>query len=85
MERTIIEKSVLETFKSLVAKNLKDKVTLTASFRDELGIDSIQLVSMISVFENTLNFDSLSAISEVDFNVINTGNDIVDLVLKYQK
>lgn len=85
MERSIVEKKVLETFKSLVAKNLKDKVNLTASFRDELGIDSIQLVSMISVFENTLNFDSLSAISEVDFNVITNGNDIVDLVLKYQK
>ena len=85
MDRKRIEKKVIETFKSMVAKNMRSNVTLEADFRNELGIDSIQLVSMVTVFEEALNFDTMLAIAEVEFDEIKTGNDIVDMVLKYQK
>ncbi|SFU54204.1 acyl carrier protein [Butyrivibrio sp. M55] len=85
MDRKKIEKKVIETFKSMVVKNIRPNVTLEADFRNELGIDSIQLVSMVTVFEEVLNFDTMLAIAEVEFDEIKTGNDIVDMVLKYQK
>lgn len=85
MDRSKIEKKVIETLQGLVAKNKKKEVNLEVNFREELGIDSIQLVSMIAVFEESLNFDSLAAISEVDFSAVLNGNDIVDIVIKYQK
>ena len=83
MNIEVVEAKVLETLQSLVPK--KKTVTLEKNFREELGIDSIQLVSMIALFEEELNFNSLDAISEVDLTEILTGKDIVNVIMKYQK
>ncbi|SFR96991.1 hypothetical protein [Anaeromicropila populeti] len=85
MDDEKIKKVVLEIIKSIVPKNMKKTVTLEMELRDELNLDSIKLISLVTILEEKANFDSMLASSEVDFTEIMSGNDLVKVVLEYQK
>ncbi|OPZ93174.1 MAG: Acyl carrier protein [Firmicutes bacterium ADurb.Bin419] len=85
MNKEKVEKVILEIIKSIVPKNQKNKVNLASSLREDLNLDSIKLISLVTILEEKANFDSMLASSEVDFTQILTGTDVVNIVLQYQK
>ncbi len=67
---------VFERVKKIVVENLEveeDKVTETASFIDDLGADSLDLVELVMAFEEEFNIEIPDEVQE---NIRTVGNAI---------
>ncbi len=75
--------SVEEKVKSLIVDQLgveKDKVTPEASFTDDLGADSMDVVEMVMAFEDNFSIK----IPEQEEQNIRTVQDAIDFIKKQQ-
>ncbi|WP_297425316.1 phosphopantetheine-binding protein [Clostridium sp.] len=69
------EKIVLKILKSLV-KNIKN-INLDSKLQDDLGMDSIKLISLAVELAQKTNVDMLEISEKVDFSKIITVRDVV--------
>ena len=80
MEANEIEKKVT----SLVADQMgieKNKITLDTSFKNDLNSDSLDMVELVMVFEDTFNI----TISESDMENMQFVGQVVDYICDHQK
>ena len=80
MEANEIEKKVT----SLVADQMgieKNKITLDTSFKNDLNSDSLDMVELVMVFEDTFNI----TISENDMENMKFVGQVVDYICDHQK
>lgn len=70
---------VLDRVKSIVVDKLgvdADEVTLEASFKDDLGADSLDVVELVMELEEAFNLE----ISDDDAKQINSVGDVVNYI-----
>ena len=74
---------MLEQIKKMVADNLgveESKITENASFKDDLGADSLDLFEMVMALEEAFNVE----IPSEDLEKIKTIKDVKDYIEKLQ-
>jgi acyl carrier protein len=77
-----VEKSVEEKVKDIIVEQLKvdrDEVTLEASFIEDLGADSLDLVELIMAMEEEFGLE----ISDEDAEKIQTVQDAVNYITEH--
>ena len=77
-----MEKSVEEKVKDIIVEQLKvdrDEVTLEASFIEDLGADSLDLVELIMAMEEEFGLE----ISDEDAEKIQTVQDAVNYITEH--
>lgn len=75
---------IFEKVKKIVVEQLgvdEDLVTLDASFIDDLGADSLEIVDLIMAFESEFGV----SISDEDAENMSTVQDAVDYLLEHAK
>jgi len=72
--------AVAEKVKSIIAENLdvdEQEITADASFTEDLGADSLDIVELVMAFEEAFGIE----IPDEDVDSVNTVGDCVALVL----
>jgi len=75
--------ALFEQIRDLIADRLGvdvDKVTPEASFKDDLGADSLDLVELVMELEDEFDLE----ISDEDAEKINTVQDVLDYIKAHQ-
>lgn len=75
--------ALFEQIRELIADRLGvevDKVTPEASFKDDLGADSLDLVELVMELEDEFDLE----ISDEDAEKINTVQDVLDYIKAHQ-
>ncbi len=85
MKKEKIEKELIKLIVQFAPEGKQKDISLSWSLRDDLGLDSIKMFSLITVLDQKLNFDSIEATANVDLTEVNTCQDVLELVLEYQK
>lgn len=70
---------VMDILKDIVTKKNVKLIRPEVNLRKELGIDSIKMIAITAMLMEK-NIDVLSAGSNVDFNTIETVQDVIDCV-----
>jgi len=74
-----VEKSVEEKVKDIIVEQLKvdrDEVTLEASFIEDLGADSLDLVELIMAMEEEFGFE----IADEEAEKMRTVQDVINFI-----
>ncbi|MBE3595844.1 MAG: acyl carrier protein [Hydrogenibacillus sp.] len=75
--------ALFEKIRAIIADRLgveEEKVTPEASFKDDLGADSLDLVELVMEFEDEFEME----ISDEDAEKINTVQDVLDYIKSHQ-
>lgn len=83
MEKTkeIIREEVVSKIKMQLTQELEEEITGTSLLREEINIDSLDMVLMIGDVEDTYGI----SIDETMMPALQTVDDVVDLVMKEGK
>jgi acyl carrier protein len=79
-----VSDKIFEKVKKIIVEQLgvdEDLVTLDASFIDDLGADSLEIVDLIMAFESEFGV----SISDEDAENMSTVQDAVDYLLEHAK
>ena len=79
------EDLVLEIIANAVPVNFRGKVALSSNLTEDLGFNSLKLLSLSLELEKKANFDVLRASEEADLSGIRTVSDVSVMVRRYQK
>lgn len=74
------EKIVLGILENLVSEEKRNLLTLNSDLREELGMDSFQLISLVMRLQSKTNFDITKVENEDDLGKVATVLDVVMLV-----
>jgi acyl carrier protein len=80
-----LKKTVIDIIKNAAPGNLRDTVGFESNLIEDLGFNSLKLLSLSIELEKKANFDVLRASEEADLAAIRTVNDVMDMLLMYQK
>jgi acyl carrier protein len=73
---------VIEILKTVVSCNQKKNITLNSDLREDLGMDSMRLISLAMQLEQKAGIDLVIASENYDFTMISKVSDIVKIVEK---
>lgn len=76
------EKVVVDIVKSLVSKKNKSIVSKDSRLREDLGLDSMRMITLAMNLEEKAGVDLISASDELDLVSIATVDDVINLVNK---
>lgn len=82
METT--EKIVIGILEKLVSEDKRDRISLQADFRKNLGLDSFKLISLVFELAGKTKFD-ITRVSNDELKSMTTVEDIVASVNKQQE
>lgn len=74
-----VEKMVFGILKNVVLKSNKEKISLDANLREDLGIDSIKMIAIAAHLKEE-GVDAVTGSKSYDFATIETVRDIVNIV-----
>lgn len=76
------EKIVLDIIKSLVPRKIKNSVSINSRLREDLGLDSMKLISLAMNLEEKTGIDLIKSSDEIDLINIITVSDVLAIVNK---
>ena len=74
------EKIVLGILENLIPEEKRSLLTLNSDLREELGLDSFKLISLVMALQSKTNFDITKVENEDDLSKVTTALDVVTLV-----
>lgn len=80
-----IKKDIIVILNNYIPRNLKSSLTMESDLINDLSFDSLKLLSLSVELESKINFDIIKASEEVDMTQVRTVNDILNMVIRYQK
>lgn len=76
------KKIILRILKNSIPKDRREKLSLNSTLREDLGLDSIKLIGLVTELESKTNFDITAVENDMDLIDIVTVQDVIDLVNK---
>jgi acyl carrier protein len=76
------KKIILRILKNSIPKDKREKLFLGSRLREDLGLDSIKLIGLVTELESKTNFDITAVDDDVDLAEIATVEDVLNLVNK---
>ena len=76
------KKIILRILKNSIPKDRRKKLSLDSRLREDLGLDSIKLISFVTELESKTNFDITEVDDDVDLAEVETVQDVLDIVNK---
>ncbi|MBD0254138.1 MAG: acyl carrier protein [Cytophagales bacterium] len=70
---------VIEILKPLVPKKARKSIGPDSALREDLGLNSIQMITLASELEEKTSFDIL-AHDDIDFSQVKTVGDVISLI-----
>lgn len=76
------KKIILRILKGTVPKDRRKQISLDSRLREDLGLDSINLISLVTELESKTTFDITEVDEDVDLAEVETVQDVLDIVNK---
>jgi acyl carrier protein len=73
---------VIDILKTLVSGNHKKDITLDSDLREDLGLDSVRLITLAMQLEQKGGIDLISASEQYDFTTLSKVSAVVEIVEK---
>lgn len=80
-----VEAILMSIIKEAVPQELRSSVRGTSSLLEDLGLNSLKLISLSIELEKKANFDLMKASDEVNFAEVQTVNDVKNMLMRFQK